>query len=528
MRKYSIMIKHYLLFVGLLFSMQLIAQTGIGTTSPDPSAKLEVKSDNKGFLPPRIALTATNSSSPITSPATGLVIFNTATAGTTPNNVLPGYYYWDGSKWNGLVDQGALNSFSGFVPNYAQSNASRVTNVSTAGTTIVSQTITTSGRPIQIIASGDANPLSAGGWCQLQLYRDGTPIGKRLQAESSASNENIPYCLNFIDNPTAGTYTYSVRAVNIPSAFDFGEADGNQITLLELGAWSAGTMPVSKGGTGNSSYTTGSVMFSDGTNITQNNSNLFWDNSNGRLGIGTNNPTARLNITGGGMKIANGFGNSTNRPSLNTSNIGSYEIRGVGSISGSAQNDLADDGFLRLSAGGGTSVNSQSSIDISGFSTVADMSNNIVMRTNGTERLRIDNSGNVNVTGKLNVTDPTGSVSTKLTARFTAGTFISFDNLRFSVTTGDPRGLSIATVSGSVNLYVEGRYNNGGVYGTRTASSVTYTTSPSGSPFGWGFNSSGDTIIYHLTDADNGRLYRVTLIIMPSYINNFICIERLL
>ena len=132
------------------------------------------------------------------------------------------------------------------------------------------------------------------------------------------------------------------------------------------------------------------------------------------------------------------------------------------------------------------------------------------------------------MTGKLNVTDPTGSVSTKLTTRFTAGTFVNFDNLRFSVTTVDPRGLSIATVSGSVNLYVEGRFNNGNIAGTRTAGPVTYTTTPSGSPFGWGFNSSGDTIIYHLTDADNGRLYRVTLIIMPSYINNFISIERLL
>jgi hypothetical protein len=35
-------------------------------------------------------------------------------------------------------------------------------------------------------------------------------------------------------------------------------------------------------------------------------------------------------------------------------------------------------------------------------------------------------------------------------------------------------------------------------------------------------------IVYHLTDADNSRMYRVTLIIMPSYINNFISIERLI
>jgi hypothetical protein len=156
------------------------------------------------------------------------------------------------------------------------------------------------------------------------------------------------------------------------------------------------------------------------------------------------------------------------------------------------------------------------------------MNNNIVMRTGGAERLRIDNSGNVNMTGKLNIGDPTGNVSTKLVGRVTAGTFLTFDNLRFSVTTSGQRGLSIATVSGTVNLYVEGKYNNGASYGTRTATAIAYNTNPSGSPFGWGFISAGDTIIYHLTDPDNSRMYRVTLIIMPSYINNFIAIERLL
>lgn len=118
--------------------------------------------------------------------------------------------------------------------------------------------------------------------------------------------------------------------------------------------------------------------------------------------------------------------------------------------------------------------------------------------------------------------------SNKLTGRVTAGTFITFENLKFSVTTYEPRGLSIATVSGTVNLYVEGRYNNGGINGTRTGSAIAYNTTPSGSPFGWNFLASGDTIVYHLTDADNSRMYRVTLIIMPSYINNFISIERLM
>jgi hypothetical protein len=114
---------------------------------------------------------------------------------------------------------------------------------------------------------------------------------------------------------------------------------------------------------------------------------------NGNVGLGTADPTARLNLVGGGMRMFAGFGNSTSRPGLNTSTIGNYEIRGVGAGGGTTQGDGADDGFLRLSAGGGTNSNTQSSIDLSGYSNVADMTNNIVMRTAGTERFRLTNIG---------------------------------------------------------------------------------------------------------------------------------------
>jgi hypothetical protein len=35
--------------------------------------------------------------------ATSLLVYNTATAGAAPNNVTPGYYYWDGVKWLRLL-----------------------------------------------------------------------------------------------------------------------------------------------------------------------------------------------------------------------------------------------------------------------------------------------------------------------------------------------------------------------------------------------------------------------------------------
>jgi hypothetical protein len=89
------------------------AQTGIGTTTPSPSAKLEVASTNQGFLPPRIALTATNAASPVTSPATGLLAYNTATNGTAPTNVAPGYYYWNGTAWVAILGNVTTSSISG-------------------------------------------------------------------------------------------------------------------------------------------------------------------------------------------------------------------------------------------------------------------------------------------------------------------------------------------------------------------------------------------------------------------------------
>ncbi len=89
----------------LLFSSTLFAQVAINTDNlpPDPSAGLDVKFSNKGLLPPRVELTAPYVAAPVVSPAIGLLVYNTATAGNPPDNVVPGYYYWNGNMWNPFV-----------------------------------------------------------------------------------------------------------------------------------------------------------------------------------------------------------------------------------------------------------------------------------------------------------------------------------------------------------------------------------------------------------------------------------------
>ena len=92
--------------------MDIYAQVGIGTTSPSASAQLEVTSSSKGFLPPRIALLSATDVATIATPASGLLIYNTATAGTSPNAVVPGYYYFNGTKWVAINSGGVAASLA--------------------------------------------------------------------------------------------------------------------------------------------------------------------------------------------------------------------------------------------------------------------------------------------------------------------------------------------------------------------------------------------------------------------------------
>lgn len=79
-------------FFSNLSAQQNVSISDVSST-PDASSVLDISSTSKGLLIPRVALTATNSASPITLPATSMMVYNTATAGVSPNNVIPGYHY---------------------------------------------------------------------------------------------------------------------------------------------------------------------------------------------------------------------------------------------------------------------------------------------------------------------------------------------------------------------------------------------------------------------------------------------------
>jgi len=127
----------------------------------------------------------------------------------------------------------------------------------------------------------------------------------------------------------------------------------------------------------------------------------------------------RLIVDGAGAVTFPGSVNATMiRPVVGSTRVAA-ELAGISQL-GSA----ADDGFLRLSAGGGSDPAAKTYIDLTGFSTVPDMNENLVLGTNGKERLRIANTGKIGIGTYLpNATlDIAGIIGTQPTASVSGAT----------------------------------------------------------------------------------------------------------
>ncbi len=98
------LIKLFLLIFSLFFFTNSFSQSvsinGSGA-APNASSILDMSDvNNKGLLIPNISLTGTTDNTTISSPANGLMIYNTATTA----DVTPGYYYFNGSEWERLAN----------------------------------------------------------------------------------------------------------------------------------------------------------------------------------------------------------------------------------------------------------------------------------------------------------------------------------------------------------------------------------------------------------------------------------------
>ena len=245
---------------------------------------------------------------------------------------------------------------------------------------------------------------------------------------------------------TTGDLLYASGATALAKLADV--ATGNALLSGGVGvapAWGkigltthvSGTLPVANGGTGTSTaFTTGSIVFAGASGVySQDNANLFWDDTNNRLGIGTNAPasigsnvttvhargTSGAGILFGSTSFASSaslwtsgdgslttLGTLTSMPlafSTNSSERMRIDSSGNVGIGTSSPNSFAGYTYITTAGTNGSGIYfRQGATDLGLVDVYANAmhvfsqgANPLALGTNNTERMRIDSSGNVGI-----------------------------------------------------------------------------------------------------------------------------------
>lgn len=267
-------ISDFLIIFFVILSLNSYSQNvGISDVAitPDASSMLEIRSTTKGLLIPRIALSATTSPLPVTSPATSLLIYNTASV----SDVTPGYYYWDGSKWvrmlsgSGCVTlQQAYDGCSGSGSgrnivisgtnsvNITDANASSIALKSTHsnnGVAVSADNTYTSGQFATIQATTASNYGTIGGATPPTSAIMGNSSGKAYgvsgQITASGTAQSAVYGNNLRTTGGHGVYGIGVNGTvgetNYQAGYGiFGINNGTATTSNAVGTYGRGYMGV--------------------------------------------------------------------------------------------------------------------------------------------------------------------------------------------------------------------------------------------------------------------------------------------
>ena len=103
-------IQFTLLFTLISISLTHAQNVGINTATPDASSLLDLNANNRGLLVPRISIVDINLATPVTAPATSLLVYNTNA--DVLNGSGSGFYYWTGASWSKLGKENVNNGLN--------------------------------------------------------------------------------------------------------------------------------------------------------------------------------------------------------------------------------------------------------------------------------------------------------------------------------------------------------------------------------------------------------------------------------
>jgi hypothetical protein len=210
LKRSKTMKQYFTLLAAVILTATSFAQVGIGTTTPDASAILEMTSTSQGVLVPRMTQTQRNTikgnnSAALSATETGLLIYQTDNT--------PGFYYWTGTVWV------ALNNFTEIDPKVASTATNSVPRWD--GTNLVDGTLIDDGTNIGIGTTSPNHQLeikgsgkgfshtSPNGTKKIGTYADDT--GLYLQTHSNdpmyfSTNNDLPQ-MTLLQNGNVGIGT---------------------------------------------------------------------------------------------------------------------------------------------------------------------------------------------------------------------------------------------------------------------------------------------------------------------------------
>jgi hypothetical protein len=245
---------HFFLFLCLFISSISFSQVGIGTTNPNPNALLDVDSSiyTGGILLPRLGLSSTASFAPLTAHVAGMIVYNTVTI----SDVIPGFYYNNGSQWvrigSSASDKWDLLGNSGTTPttNFlgtTDNNALRLRTRNFERFELTDGTASTGGRLRAFNDGLAASPIYS--WDSdpdIGMYR----IGTNILGLSTTGTERMRFLasgqVSINNNAPLGTDRFTVTAASSEDAI-------NGYTSNGTGVYGANTSGVGNGVFGNSS-----------------------------------------------------------------------------------------------------------------------------------------------------------------------------------------------------------------------------------------------------------------------------------
>jgi len=438
------------LIIAFAFSRIAIAQNiGVNATgaAPDASAILDIASASKGLLIPRVALTATNAATPITSPLTSLLVYNTATAGTPPTNVIPGYYYWNGSAWVALL------SSSNTAPWLLTGNTGTSDATNFIGTTDA-QDVVFKANNTEALRLSDVGVL---------MTVDGQTDGVNIDAGAGSGN-NFGSGLNI-----TGDYNNYLE-FNIQNVSSANRASSDIVATADNGTESSFYVDL---GINSSSYFNNATNILNGFNLAY----LYANADNFKIGNGTPGKSLVFftNPTGGslGTNSANGIERMT---ILESGNVGIsnptpseiLDVTGNVKFSGALMpnNTAGTSGQVLVSAGTGAppawstlgsslwALGGNAVSGVTNFGTTSNFA--LPFITNNTEKMRILSTGNVgiNATAPNSTLEVNGSVGYPIIT--TSGT-LTLDATHYTVviTSGTPAITLPAAAAGNARrIYV--------------------------------------------------------------------------